>query len=479
VEISDNILPENKLLPSSKSETDFQQQHKFSFLPSSDQAALPVPPASSPHTSSHTGLPTLPAGPRSKSNPFEIFAFNYSQNEVAVDALRSVVIKPPICEERELPPDTEELVERAKIILRLRQAACQKRWTRESVKKDLLAQKSVNPSPSSTPISTPTTSSSKGSIIPRTARVLPKDNNLSLKKRRQSYVRVSASLDDAGEDDILNQPMTTPSLTSSQSLDCLTTIHDGDDSDDGHGDDDEVRGGGGGGGDQEFGEEQEKMTMTISSQSQSQGQPTEGDSVESLIEYWYETIPDPEMNVGSYEVKTVASALQNRMINDLINTSLIRPLSKFTNKESYKMKKEGAQEKAKGEEGKEGDHEDEDEIISIEKQHLPPITSTDLLPIFLFLSNGRSFPKSDELQDDLFCIEMIYDFYLSKEQDCWETIRIKDNSSIQSLSSRPIFKDLFTRFIHEFRYRDFLEAARQVCDDSFSRTFPPFPVSHV
>jgi hypothetical protein len=466
MEQSENILAENKLIPSPKSELDLQRTSFFS-------SSSPTEPQQPDHT-------PAAAASRSKSlNPFELFSLNYSQNEVGVDALRSVVIKPPICEERELPPDTEELVERAKIILRLRQAACQKRWTRESVEKEFLAQKSVNPTTSVSVTGAhkiqPTESSSSLKPPHRSPRILPKDNNFSIKKRRQSYLRASPSLEDAAGEDV---------LMTLQSEQQLMTIRDNEDDDEGQGDEEREQGirietegdpreGEREGDDQE--ENQSELPQCSLSSSSAAAVSSQRDSVESVIEFWYETIPDPEMNVGSYEVKTVASALQNRMITDLINSALIRPLSKYSKKE-LKHTKSGAEKSrhghghgtTSGNDNESGGNEnvcEEDDEVWEEKKSLPPISSTDLLPIFQFLSNGRSpFPKSEDLKEDLYWTEMIYELYLSKERDCWETIRVKDTSAsaLQTLSSRPIFKDLFSRFIHEFRYRDFLEASRQV-----------------
>ncbi len=68
------------------------------------------------------------------------------------------------------------------------------------------------------------------------------------------------------------------------------------------------------------------------------------------------------MNVGSSEVKAVASALQNRIISDLINSALIRPLSKVSGKAD-----QGAN------------------FDSMSKN----ITANDLLPILVAITNGR------------------------------------------------------------------------------------------
>ena len=54
-----------------------------------------------------------------KQNLIEVFTQNYSNNKVAVETLKSVVTKPPISDDRDLPADTEELLERAKIGLNL------------------------------------------------------------------------------------------------------------------------------------------------------------------------------------------------------------------------------------------------------------------------------------------------------------------------------------------------------------------------
>lgn len=53
--------------------------------------------------------------PSHKQSAIDIFTQNYSNNKVAVEALKSVVNKPPISDDRDLPADTEELLERAKI----------------------------------------------------------------------------------------------------------------------------------------------------------------------------------------------------------------------------------------------------------------------------------------------------------------------------------------------------------------------------
>jgi hypothetical protein len=344
---------------------------------------------------------------RGKSNAFENFIQSYSQNKVGVDALRSVVVKPPISEERELPPDTEELVERAKIVLRLRQAACKKWWTRESIEKEREAKRSINLSLKFQSPELPPPPPVKA--VARSPRILP--NNLSMKKRRQSYLR---SKEESEE----------------ESNASLLTIADGDEDNDD--------------------DEDDKLSI-ITTATTDISQVTADDSVESLIDLWFQTIPDPEMNVGSSEVKTVASAWKNRKLGDLINSVLIRPLSKYANKEIRVATTDG-----------------EFDIIG---QHLPPISAGELLPIVLSVTNGRSFPQSQELKQDLFCAEVCYELYLSKDLDCWEIIRIKDNPSFQSLPSRQVIKDLFGKFVHEFRFRDFLESSRQVC----LHLLPSFP----
>jgi hypothetical protein len=350
-------------------------------------------PKSQPGTESAFSQDEI-ADQRGKLSVFEKFIQTYSQNKVGVDALRSVVVKPPISEERELPPDTEELIERAKIILRLRQAACQKWWTRESVEKEREAKKSINSSLKSSAPPDFQSTQVKAARSPKNM-----SNNFSVKKRKQSILR--SSKDESEEDSIGTG---------------LFSITDGD---------------------EEYDEESKRNSITTTEDLVLE------DSVESLVELWYETIPDPEMNVGSSEVKTVASAWRNRMVGDLINSALIRPLSKSANKELR-----GAT---------------SDTEFDICRNHIPPINAAELLPILLSVTNGRSFPKSQELKQDVFFAEVCYDLYLGKELDCWEIIRIKDTPSFQSLPSRPIIKDLFAKFVHEFRFRDFLESARQVC----------------
>lgn len=132
-----------------------------------------------------------------KTNVIELFTQNYSNNKSAVEALKSVVTKPPISDDRDLPADTEELLERAKIILRLRQAACSKHWTRESVLKEIEARKNLskNLKNESTEPLTPVNKS------PRPPRIVPRDNNnFSIKKRRQSYLRTPSVQEEIDEE---------------------------------------------------------------------------------------------------------------------------------------------------------------------------------------------------------------------------------------------------------------------------------------
>ncbi len=76
-------------------------------------------------------------------------------------------------------------------------------------------------------------------------------------------------------------------------------------------------------------------------------------------------IPGPDINIGSSEVKAVASALQNRIISDLINSALIRPLSKISGKSEIDR-----------------------EAVDIEFMS-KNITANDLLPILVAIANGR------------------------------------------------------------------------------------------
>lgn len=76
------------------------------------------------------------------------------------------------------------------------------------------------------------------------------------------------------------------------------------------------------------------------------------------------------MNVGSSEVKAVAAALQNRIVSDLINSALIRPLSKYLNKE---FKKDS------------NDRESDQVVANL----FPPISASELLPTLVTVASGR------------------------------------------------------------------------------------------
>lgn len=97
------------------------------------------------------------------------------------------------------------------IVLRLRQAACSKRWTKESVLKEIEARKNLSKG-LKTEGSTSTETSSPVKLS-RAPRVTPRDNaNLSIKKRRQSYLRtpsVQEELDEEINSVIGNEPSLT------------------------------------------------------------------------------------------------------------------------------------------------------------------------------------------------------------------------------------------------------------------------------
>lgn len=76
------------------------------------------------------------------------------------------------------------------------------------------------------------------------------------------------------------------------------------------------------------------------------------------------------MNVGSNEIRAVAASLQNRIVSDLINSALIRPLSKYSNKE---IKKEL------------NDRELEQSVNNL----FPPISASELLPTLVTIASGR------------------------------------------------------------------------------------------
>lgn len=321
-----------------------------------------------------------PENPRQSPLSLEVFFQNYCQNKLGVDALRSVVIKPPISEARELPPDTDELLERAKIILRLREAACERRWTRESVDKQVQANKEMNPR-----VTVDTSHSIPAPIKAQRSPNLRMDN-FSMKKRRQSLMRE-------------NIPDTVQGRIVSSKTDLFLVSEKEEEEESG---------------DEQVGFEEKKLE----------------DSVESVIDLWYNTIPDPDLNVGSYEIQTLAAALQNRLIGDLIHSCVIRPLSKY-------IKKEGV------------------DIID-------SLASANVFPILQNIAFGRPFPRNDELAQDVLCSEILFEFLLCKELDCWEYIRLRDNSTLMTISSREIFQQFMSKYVQEFRYRDYLEAIRQV-----------------
>lgn len=88
-----------------------------------------------------------------------------------------------------------------------------------------------------------------------------------------------------------------------------------------------------------------------------------------FFSFIYFRIPDPDVNVGSNEVRAVASALQHRIVSDLINSAIIRPLSKYSIKEHKKDS---------------NDRESEQSMLLF-----PPITTSDLLSTLVAVATGR------------------------------------------------------------------------------------------